>query len=294
MQKKITKYNNLVKLFTIFLLLSFLFGCSTGLVVTSKPTIHYFTSSPSTIESGESSTLSWNVTDATSVTIDQGIGPVELSSGTRSVSPTTTTTYTLTATNSAGSVTATTKVVANPPIKTITIQPGPSYGKDAYVKSTHQDENFNEEILLVGRQGQARMKTYIQFDLSFIPDNAVITDAILRLYQYDLWGSGTFSIGAYTVTEDWKEDKVTSHNRPEALTKPEHTTTIITKPIDGKWIDWHIGDLVNGWLDGSIKNYGVLLKAVDEDTINTFASFRASEYSYPSERPKLVIHYHIP
>ena len=53
---------------------------------------------------GGSSTLSWSVTGATSVTIDNGIGSVALT-GTTVVSPTTDTTYTLTATNSAGSVT---------------------------------------------------------------------------------------------------------------------------------------------------------------------------------------------
>lgn len=294
MQKKITKYNNLVKLFTIFLLLSFLFGCSTGLVVTSKPTIHYFTSSPSTIESGESSTLSWNVTDANSVTIDQGIGPVELSSGTRSVNPTTTTTYTLTATNSAGSVTATTKVVVNLPIKTMTIQPGPSYGKDAFVSSMDPAENYKEYELDIGKSTGAKHRTFIQFDLlSFIPGNAVITNAILRLYQYDLKGTENLSIGAHRVTQEWKEDTITFENQPKALDKIEHSTNITTKPVGGEWKDWYLGDLVQGWLDGSIKNYGILLKAVDE-TINTLASFRASEYSNPSERPKLVIHYYIP
>ena len=51
-----------------------------------------------------SSNLTWSVTDAVSVTIDNGIGSVDLT-GTTTVSPITTTTYTLTASNSAGSVT---------------------------------------------------------------------------------------------------------------------------------------------------------------------------------------------
>jgi len=53
---------------------------------------------------GASSTLSWSVTDAVSVTIDNAIGSVDLT-GTTAVNPTTSTTYTLIATNSAGSVT---------------------------------------------------------------------------------------------------------------------------------------------------------------------------------------------
>ena len=68
-----------------------------------------FSVAPTSIASGQTATLSWSTTNATTVTINQGVGTVA-ASGTRSVSPTATTTYTLTATNSAGSVTATATV----------------------------------------------------------------------------------------------------------------------------------------------------------------------------------------
>jgi hypothetical protein len=59
-------------------------------------TIGSFTVSPSTINKGQSATLSWSVTNATSISIDWGVGPVA-ASGTASVSPTLDTEYTLTA-----------------------------------------------------------------------------------------------------------------------------------------------------------------------------------------------------
>jgi len=59
------------------------------------PVIEYFTA--------EGSTLSWSVSDATRVIINQGIGLVD-STGTYSVSPTVDTTYKLTATNQGGDV----------------------------------------------------------------------------------------------------------------------------------------------------------------------------------------------
>lgn len=68
------------------------------------PTIT-LTANPTSILSGQSSTLQWNSTAATSVTIDNGIGSVD-PTGTKTVSPTATTTYTATATNSTGSQTA--------------------------------------------------------------------------------------------------------------------------------------------------------------------------------------------
>ena len=71
----------------------------------SAPSITSFTASPSSVTPGQTSTLSWSVSGATSLTLDNGIGSVTGSSS-RTVSPGSTTTYTLTATNSTGSVTA--------------------------------------------------------------------------------------------------------------------------------------------------------------------------------------------
>lgn len=71
----------------------------------AAPTILDFRATPSTIISGSTSTLSWSVSGASAISINQGVGTV-VGTG-RSVAPTTTTTYTLTASNSVGSATAT-------------------------------------------------------------------------------------------------------------------------------------------------------------------------------------------
>jgi hypothetical protein len=78
------------------------------------PVINSFSSSPGSIESGESSTLSWSVTGATTVSIDHGIGNVALN-GSRVVSPLSTIVYTLLATNEATSSTASASVVVSSP-----------------------------------------------------------------------------------------------------------------------------------------------------------------------------------
>ncbi|CAM2066507.1 BACON domain-containing protein [Sulfidibacter corallicola] len=77
------------------------------------PVINSFTANPTTIEVGSSSTLSWSVSNATSVTINQGVGSVPGSSN-RVVSPSVTTDYTLTASNSQGNVQATVRVTVIP------------------------------------------------------------------------------------------------------------------------------------------------------------------------------------
>ena len=82
-------------------------GTSAQVTVTvdQPPTISSFTVSDSDIRAGESTTLSWNVSGAGSVSIDGGVGAVP-TSGSAPVSPAATNTYTLTATNAVGSSTA--------------------------------------------------------------------------------------------------------------------------------------------------------------------------------------------
>ena len=80
---------------------------------TGKPVISMFNATPGSITTGETSTINWTVTGATTVSIDQEIGNVA-TSGNRAVSPASNMVYTLTATNAAGSVTASTQVIVSP------------------------------------------------------------------------------------------------------------------------------------------------------------------------------------
>ncbi len=81
------------------------------------PICDSFTSNPTSIVRGNSATLTWATTNATGVSINQGIGGVAVD-GTRVVSPTNTTTYTLTATKDA-------KTVSCPVTVTVTDVPTP-------------------------------------------------------------------------------------------------------------------------------------------------------------------------
>ena len=89
-------------------------GCTCGGITigSQQPIINSFNASPASVSAGESSTLSWTVTGATSVSIDQGIGNVALM-GSRVVAPPATAIYTLTASSSSVTVTATAQVVVS-------------------------------------------------------------------------------------------------------------------------------------------------------------------------------------
>mgnify|MGYP000246035410 CR=1 FL=1 len=74
------------------------------------------TADPEEIVIGESSTLTWSSTNAESVSIDQGIGSVDVN-GSETVSPTETITYSITATGPGGTVTDSVVITAVDPIK---------------------------------------------------------------------------------------------------------------------------------------------------------------------------------
>jgi len=87
--------------------------------------INSFALSPDSVTQGDSAVLSWDVSNATSITIDKGVGSVA-ASGSVNVSPQQTTQYTITASNSLGTETATatlTVALASPVINSFEVSP---------------------------------------------------------------------------------------------------------------------------------------------------------------------------
>ncbi len=97
------------------------------------------TASPSTINFASSSTLSWTSASATTVSINQGIGEVGLS-GSLVVSPTTTTTYIITASNVFNSATSSATVTVIPDTQ------APSVSITSPANNSQVDRNTNVTI----------------------------------------------------------------------------------------------------------------------------------------------------
>lgn len=79
----------------------------------AMPAINSFTASPPSITQGQKTTLSWTVTGATTVDIQPNIGTIGLT-GSLTLTPDASVTYTLTASNEAGSSTGSTTVNVTP------------------------------------------------------------------------------------------------------------------------------------------------------------------------------------
>jgi hypothetical protein len=179
--------------------------------------------------------------------------------------------------------------------ETITLQPG-SEGKDADVDENSPNANSESyEALLSGCIiPYKKWRAYLQFDLSSVPGNARIIDAYPKLYQYGSIGAGSFTVGLYQITSDWEEGAITWNNQPTSSTVAEATSTVYAGST--AWRMWYnIVDLVQGWVDGSITNQGMLLKSTDETSTTMIVEFWSSDYTTDtSKHPKLLIIYYIP
>lgn len=144
-------------------------SCSVAVTVSAGvvPRIIQFSATPPSISSGQSTTLQWIVENANTVNIS-GIGSVPLT-GSQSISPASTTSYTLTATNNQGSVTATTTVnvtvIAAPSITGFTASPNPSPSPGTQVTLTCSATNA-VSINIAGAQFNGASGSFVVFPTS--------------------------------------------------------------------------------------------------------------------------------
>ncbi len=133
-----------------------------------------FTVEPTSIQRGQAATLAWAVTNATDVSLDNGIGTVQ-ANGNRQVFPNQTTTYTLTARGAGGTDSRSVTV-------TVTAPPPPPPPPPAKPKVTGIDL-FNQMIASAG-------DALFDYDKSDIRDDArqVLTrdaDALKQIFAAD-------------------------------------------------------------------------------------------------------------
>ncbi len=193
----------------------------------------------------------------------------------------------------AGETTYINWVLTHAPAQTVSIQPGPDVSMDAHVEEVIPDGNLGlSETIWIGEWagGQAN-RAYLQFDLSSIPTTAVVLDAELALYYHNSSAAQPVDIGAYEVTSSWNEGTITWNVQSTSAPTPEYVRSLQATATD-YFISWYIDDLVQGWIDGSIANYGVVLRDIDETTTKACKGFYASEWVYGPRRPNLIIQYY--
>lgn len=159
----------------------------------AAPVINSFSAEPSTIERGQSSTLRWSVSNATDISVDQGLGAVQ-SSGSRQVFPSNTTTYMLSVRGPGGSTSrsVTVNVTTPPPPPPPTPPPPKISGADMLSRDV-QDAYFDydkSDIRPDARDVLTRDADSLKRILSQFPDFVVMLEG-----HCDERGSAEYNIG---------------------------------------------------------------------------------------------------
>lgn len=132
-------------------------------------------------------------------------------------------------------------------------------------------------------------RSLLRFDITSLPSNAVIQSATLRVYYmgYRDYPNRVNTITAYRINGSWTELGVTWNNKPG----PGAAYGSVDIPANTNW-GWRELDmqaLVQGWVNGSIANQGVMLRGPEvsgADSSYRMFSTREGPYS-----PQLLINY---
>ena len=158
------------------------------------PAVAQFTAEPTSIQRGQSSTLHWEVSgETTSVSINQGLGTVQ-KTGSQRVSPSDSTTYTLTAAGPGGNTTAraTVEVSAPPPPPPPPPAP-PKISLESRLGSDVQDAYFDydkSDIRSDASEALTRDATALKAIINDFPNAAIVVEG-----HCDERGSAEYNLG---------------------------------------------------------------------------------------------------
>ncbi|MCX6030022.1 MAG: DNRLRE domain-containing protein [Chloroflexi bacterium] len=160
--------------------------------------------------------------------------------------------------------------------------------EDATIDSAAPDTNYGSDPRLKVAYTAGRPATMqhalLRFNLAGqLPAGAVVDSASLTLRLAEAAGLTSVTIGAYTVSGEWSEGRVTWNSRP-ATGLPSASAVVGTSTVD---TTWDVTELARAWL--SQGDHGLELRG-PEDGLSYARAFRSSE---GEAWPRLAVIYHI-
>jgi|GEM_PF-5144633 hypothetical protein len=184
---------------------------------------------------------------------------------------------------------------------TLTLQPGPNAGKDALLNSLYEFNNFGNHQGFMAAAWMSGNNVYtlrsvVQFDLSSIPSDAIVTDARLNLYKYNTPSQTGHSgdNGAYLrrILFDWAENSISFFTLP-MTTNQNEVYLSPSKTEDQNYTNIDVTQLVIDMVNDPAHAFGFVLQLATEEKFRSLV-FGSSDNNNPSLRPKLVVNYHLP
>ncbi|GAG36202.1 unnamed protein product, partial [marine sediment metagenome] len=131
-------------------------------------------------------------------------------------------------------------------------------------------------------------RSLIQFDVSTIPFGTTISNASLRVFLVYSWDfpSTSRTITTYRPNSTWSESIVTWNNHPSPV---ESYGSASVTHLSWGWYSFDVTNLVQGWVNNSIPNYGIMLRGSEQSGYDSSVrGFSTREGDYT---PELVVTY---
>lgn len=187
----------------------------------------------------------------------------------------------------------------------VTLRPDDTSGKDTWLSQDGPTANDGAGSTMdaIKTGGSTFRRILVEFDLSSIPVDAVIVSADLELTARISYTG--VDVGVYRITAPWLEDQATwniaSTGNPWSSAGGDYQSGAVTvvnpgSVTDGSLVVFDVTSLVQSWVDGSVSNYGFLLKLTDEaaSAPDRGLPSHSSGASTSGYRPALVVDYVVP
>lgn len=181
-------------------------------------------------------------------------------------------------------------------LKQSTITTYSAYGMPSMI---YEDGGKNTGHLNPRNNLENRARALFTFDLHSLPKNVALESAelMLNVLQYHANAEGA-KMTVNRVTTSWEAEKVTWNSaiHPKKWTNPGGDTTGANRATaivaaDTPVFSWNLTPIVQGWINNSFANYGLLLQSDYNSSFNS-SEFRLASAtgSIPREAwPRLVV-----
>ncbi|MGA2768651.1 MAG: DNRLRE domain-containing protein [Candidatus Bathyarchaeia archaeon] len=163
--------------------------------------------------------------------------------------------------------------------------PNSSYGERNYLQITNYNSGINSAYASI---------VWLKFNLSSVPDGAVIDGAILQLRTSSITGS--FSVNAYSGSDflnasavvSWTELTLTYSNMPSYNTTSMDSVLVAT---NNQWYNWSVVDAVRDALNSTARTVTMILLDPSPSGLVSSISFNSKEFSISDYAPTLTVHW---
>jgi len=151
---------------------------------------------------------------------------------------------------------------------------------DTYIAQGKPNINYGEEYMMRAGYDSVLMpqehivRSLVRFDLSEVPPDATIASAALRLYYMQSSGEKNeiHNIAVYRVTSPWSEYETIWNSAPNI---GETHGSIALRTAESwyyKYYSIDVTNLVRGWTNGTLPNYGIQLRGSENASWQSFAT----------------------